>query len=72
MNTMHQFGVDPTDRDTRLRWAAAEVFDHELALHSARVTGNDGWISAAGDRLHEALVAWAALKFELRPAPATF
>lgn len=70
MDTAHQHGVDPTDRDVRLRWAAAEVFDHEQALHSARVTGDDGWISAAGDRLHDALVAWAELKFELRSAPA--
>jgi len=38
--------------------AAARLYDSECALHAARATGVDDWISAAADRLHSALVAY--------------
>jgi hypothetical protein len=37
--------------------AARRLYDAEIALHIARQTGVGAWISAAYDRLHEAVVA---------------
>ena len=37
--------------------AARRLYDAEVALHIARQTGVDAWISAAYDRLHEAIAA---------------
>jgi hypothetical protein len=36
---------------------ACHLYDAEVALHIAHQTGVDSWISAAADRLHEAVVA---------------
>jgi hypothetical protein len=33
------------------------LYDSECALHAAHAAGIDEWITAAADRLHEALVA---------------
>jgi hypothetical protein len=35
--------------------AARRLYDAETALHAARQTGIDAWITAAYDRLHEAI-----------------
>jgi FAD synthase len=40
--------------------AARRLYDAEVALHIARQTGVDAWISAAYDRLHEAIAAHTA------------
>jgi hypothetical protein len=40
--------------------AARRLYDAEIALHIARQTGVDAWISAAYDRLHEAVAAHTA------------
>ena len=40
--------------------AARRLYDAEIALHIARQTGVDAWISAAYDRLHEAIAAHTA------------
>lgn len=42
-------------------YIARRVYEAETALHVARQTKVDCWISAASDRLHEALVEY--LKF---------
>jgi hypothetical protein len=49
-----------TTRDVEL--AARHLYDAEVALHIAHQTRVDAWISAAADRLHDALVAHAALE----------
>ena len=36
--------------------AARELYQAELALSDARQTGVAAWITAAGDRLHEAVL----------------
>jgi hypothetical protein len=36
---------------------AAQLYNAELALHCAHQAHVDAWISAASDRLHEAVVA---------------
>jgi hypothetical protein len=41
--------------------AARRMYDAEVALHIARQTGVDAWISAAYDRLHEAIAAHTAV-----------
>ena len=38
--------------------AARRMYDAECALHIAHQTGVDQWVKAAGDRLHEAVVAY--------------
>lgn len=40
--------------------AAKRLYDAEAALHIARQTGVGSWISAAYDRLHEAVVGHTA------------
>lgn len=50
---MNATGINsPTASDT-----ASRLYDAEVALHIARQTGVDSWISAAADRLHDAVVA---------------
>jgi len=44
-------------RDAVINEAARRLYDAEIALHIARQTGVGAWISAAYDRLHEAVVA---------------
>jgi hypothetical protein len=48
------------DREAAAREAARRLYDAEIALHIARQTGVDAWISAAYDRLHEAIAAHTA------------
>jgi hypothetical protein len=43
-----------TDPRAALDEAALHLYDAECALHAARQTGVDAWISAAADHLHEA------------------
>jgi hypothetical protein len=38
--------------------AARRMYDAECALHIAHQTGVDQWVKAAGDRLHDAIVAY--------------
>ena len=38
--------------------AAQRLYDAETALHAARQSHVDRWISAASDRLHEAYLAY--------------
>lgn len=42
--------------------AARRLYQAELALHDAHTTHDDSWITAAADRLHEALEAYLAVK----------
>jgi hypothetical protein len=51
-------GVTATDE--READAARRLYDAEIALHIARQTRVDAWISAAYDRLHEAIAAHTA------------
>jgi len=54
--------------------AAQELFETELALHDARGTHDDRWITAASDHLHLAVVRHAqavnAVAALVRPDPA--
>jgi thioredoxin-like negative regulator of GroEL len=52
--TLDATAPDTTDSVAR---AAARLYDAETALHAARQSHVDGWISAAYDRLHEAVEA---------------
>jgi hypothetical protein len=36
--------------------AAAHVYDAECALHAARQSEVDGWITAASNKLHQAIL----------------
>ena len=47
----------PDGRQAAISEAARRLYDAEIALHIARQTGVGAWISAAYDRLHEAVVA---------------
>jgi len=44
----------------RAEAAARRLYDAEGALHAAHQSGVDFWISAAADRLHEAVVEHVA------------
>jgi hypothetical protein len=56
--------------DEREADAARRLYDAEIALHIARQTGVDAWISAAYDRLHEAIAAHtAAVALPAHPTP---
>ena len=65
-------------RQAAISDAARRLYDAEVALHIARQTGVAAWISAAYDRLHEAIAdhtaalgsAGTADPPELRPQPA--
>jgi hypothetical protein len=46
-----------TQHDPFVEAAAQRLYDSECALHAAHAAGIDEWITAAADRLHEALVA---------------
>jgi hypothetical protein len=53
--------ITTTDQDHSEQAASAtavQLHRAELALHDARQTCVDAWISAAADRLHEAVVAY--------------
>ena len=45
---------------TALQQAATRLYDAEVALHHARQTHVDEWISAASERLHTAVEAYLA------------
>lgn len=45
--------------------AARRLYRAELALHDAHGTGVDEWISAAQDRLHQAVLRYSAALAEL-------
>ena len=49
-------------RTATVEAAARHLYQAELALHDAHTTHDDFWISAAADRLHEALEAYLAAK----------
>jgi hypothetical protein len=42
--------------------AARALYDAEIALHIARQTGVDHWVSAAYEHLHRAVLAHAAAR----------
>jgi hypothetical protein len=42
---------------THLANTARRLYDAEVALHIARQSNVDAWIRAAGDQLHEAVLA---------------
>ena len=49
--------------------AARRMYDAECALHIAHQSGVDQWVRAAGDRLHDAIVAYqCALQTSARAA----
>jgi hypothetical protein len=50
----------PDGRQAAISDAARRLYDAEVALHIARQTGVAAWISAAYDRLHEAVVGHTA------------
>jgi hypothetical protein len=64
MNTQTTRQTKAADRVSRpvpdllVEAAAQRLYDSECALHAARATGVDEWISAAADQLHSALVAY--------------
>jgi hypothetical protein len=68
----------PDGRQAAISDAARRLYDAEVALHIARQTGVAAWISAAYDRLHEAITghtaalgsAGTAVPPQLRPRPA--
>jgi hypothetical protein len=51
----------PAGTDQLLTSAAAHLYDAECALSTARATGDDIWIAAAADKLHQAVVWYEAL-----------
>ena len=48
--------------DQSITGAAAHLYDAECALSAARATGDDAWIAAAADKLHQAVVWYEALR----------
>jgi hypothetical protein len=50
MTTTHNAGFA-----SDLSAASRELYEAELALHDARSSGVDAWVSAASDHLHRAL-----------------
>jgi len=46
---------------------ARRLYDAETAVHAARASHVDAWISAAADRLHEAIQAHLAAVAATRP-----
>ena len=50
-------GVPGRHESDPLRRAAARLYDAETALHAARQTHVDEWITAAYNRLHDAVEA---------------
>lgn len=77
--TSHTTTATMDGRQAASSEAARRLYDAEVALHIARQTGVGAWISAAYDRLHEAIIshnAAVALRppvnsEKLRPRPAS-
>jgi hypothetical protein len=59
-DTMTSQATDLDGRHAAISEAARRLYDAEIALHIARQAGVGAWISAAYDRLHEAVVAHSA------------
>jgi hypothetical protein len=59
--------ADTTDTD-RVDVAARHMYEAELALHDAHQTHIDGWIAAAGERLHQAVTEHLAALTEQHTA----
>jgi hypothetical protein len=56
MTTRHRrHDLNPTTAAERLDAAARRLYEAEVALHIAHQSHVDAWVTAAGDRLHEAL-----------------
>jgi hypothetical protein len=78
MSSVPTTAAAPDGRQAAISEAARRLYDAEVALHIARQTGVAAWISAAYDRLHEAIAghtaavgsAGTADPPELRPQPA--
>jgi hypothetical protein len=51
-----RFTTSPTAAETLIA-TERRLYDAETALHAAHQTHVDAWVSAAYDRLHEAVVA---------------
>ncbi|SOD70493.1 hypothetical protein SAMN05892883_0187 [Jatrophihabitans sp. GAS493] len=76
MTTPHVIAeADYLPAAVRLSDAEKRMYQAEVALHEARQSGVDAWITAACDRLHEAILAHnaarrqlAQLDEQLRPA----
>jgi len=58
-------------RQTAINEAARRLYDAEIALHIARQTEVGAWISAAYDRLHEAIANHTAALALAPPLPAS-
>jgi hypothetical protein len=56
---------------TQLANTARRLYDAEVALHIARKSRVDAWIRAAGDQLHEAVLAHSAAMLAQPPAIAS-
>ena len=55
-------GTRTPSNDDPIARSAGRLYDAETALHAARQTHIDTWITAANDRLHEAYEAyWSAV-----------
>ena len=56
---MLTIGLD-ADISARISVAADHMYRAECALHAARQAQVDGWVAAAYDRLHEAVLDYSA------------
>lgn len=59
MDTTATAGASAADED-RAHATACHLYDAECALHVAHQTHVDAWITAASDRLHEAVADYLA------------
>jgi len=59
----------PDRRQAAISDAARRLYDAEVALHIARQTGVAAWVSAAYDRLHEAITDHTAALGSAGTAP---
>lgn len=48
--------IDTVATDVDIETAARRLYHAEVALHDAHASGVDAWITAASDRLHQAVV----------------
>jgi hypothetical protein len=58
--TMTEANADAANVSEAVRRAASHLYDAECALHTAHQTGVDGWITAASNRLHDAVLEFSA------------
>jgi hypothetical protein len=57
-------------RRPTLAQASEQVYAAECALHAARQAQDDTWVSAAYERLHQALVLYCDLQLSAQRPPA--